>query len=146
MSIEFIGMIHHRHASEIHPAGEKILDRDYIRSFAQAAEAGGFDRLLVGYHSDAPDGFLVAAQAAVFTDRIGFLVAHRPGFVAPTVAARKFATLDQITGGRAAMHVITGGGDKDQQRDGDYLDKDARYERTDECRHPEADLDRARPC
>jgi alkanesulfonate monooxygenase len=132
MSVEFIGMIHHRHASEIHPPGEKIPDRNYIRSFAQTAEAGGFDRLLVGYHSDAPDGFLVAAEAAAGTDRIGFLVAHRPGFVAPTVAARKFATLDQITGGRASMHVITGGDDKDQQRDGDYLDKGARYERTDE--------------
>ena len=69
MTIEFIGMI-----------------RGYIRDFAQAAEAGGFDRLLVGYDSDAPDGFLVAASAASHTDRIGFLVAHRPGFVAPTVA------------------------------------------------------------
>ena len=37
-----------------------------------------------------------------------------PGFVAPTLAARKFATLDQITGGRAAIHVISGGDDADQ--------------------------------
>src|SRR5215472_821505 len=69
MSIEFIGMIHHRHASEIHPPGPAVLDRGYIRDFAQAAEKGGFDRLLVGYHSDAPDGFLVAASAASHTDR-----------------------------------------------------------------------------
>lgn len=132
MTVEFIGMIHHRHASEIHPPGETILDRDYVRTFAQAAEAGGFDRLLVGYHSDAPDGFLVAALAASYTERIGFLVAHRPGFVAPTVAARKYATLDLITDGRAALHVITGGDDVDQRKDGDYLDKEARYERSDE--------------
>lgn len=132
MSVEFIGMIHHRHASEIHPAANVVLDRGYIRDFAQAAEAGGFDRLLVGYFSDAPDGFLVAASAAAHTDRISFLLAHRPGFVAPTVAARKFATLDQITDGRAAVHVISGGDDVDQQRDGDWLDKDERYARTDE--------------
>jgi alkanesulfonate monooxygenase len=132
MTVEFIGMIHHRHASEIHPPSNLVLDRGYIRDFAQAAEAGGFDRLLVGYFSDAPDGFLVAASAASHTDRIGFLVAHRPGFIAPTLAARKFATLDQITGGRAAIHVISGGDDVDQHRDGDWLDKDERYARTDE--------------
>ncbi len=132
MTVEFIGMIHHRHASEIHPASGPILDRSYIKTFVQAAEAAQFDRLLVGYHSDAPDGFLVAASAAAHSERIGFLVAHRPGFVAPTVAARKFASLDQITGGRAAIHVISGGDDTDQRRDGDYLAKDERYARTDE--------------
>ena len=84
-----------------------LLDRGYIREFAQAAETGGFDQVLVGYFSDGPDGFLLAAAAAAHTERLSFLVAHRPGFVAPTLAARKFATLDQITGGRAAIHVIS---------------------------------------
>jgi alkanesulfonate monooxygenase len=132
MDVEFIGMIHHRHQSEIHPPAPIVLDRGYIRDFAQAAEAGGFDRVLVGYFSDAPDGFLVAAHAAAHTDRLGFLLAHRPGFMAPTLAARKLATLDQITGGRAALHVISGGDDVDQLRDGDTLAKDERYARTDE--------------
>lgn len=132
MTVEFIGMIHHREQSEIRPPANIVLDRGYIRDFAQSAEALGFDRLLVGYYSDAPDGLLVAAAAAAYTDRIGFLVAHRPGFVAPTVAARKFATLDHITAGRIAIHVISGGDDVDQQRDGDWLDKDERYARTDE--------------
>ena len=58
-----------------------------------------------------------------------------PGFVAPTLAARKFATLDQITGGRAAIHVISGGDDVDQFRDGDTLAKEERYARTDEYVH-----------
>ena len=132
MTPEFIGMIHHREASEIHPPGPVVYDRGYIRDFAQAAEAGGFDRVLVGYFADGPDGFLLAATAAQFTERLGFLVAHRPGFVAPTLAARKFATLDQMTGGRAAMHVITGGDDADMFRDGDVSTKDERYARTDE--------------
>jgi alkanesulfonate monooxygenase len=132
MDISFIGMIHHRHQSEIHPPAPVVFDRDYIRDFAQAAEAGGFDRVLVGYFSDAPDGFLVAAHAAACTQRLGFLLAHRPGFVAPPLAARKLATLDQLTGGRLALHVISGGDDSDQRRDGDYLAKDERYARTDE--------------
>jgi alkanesulfonate monooxygenase len=135
MSIEFIGMIHHRHGSEIHPPGSVVFDRGYVRDFAQAAEAANFDRVLVGYFADGPDGFLLAAYAAAQTERLGFLIAHRPGFVAPTLAARKFATLDQVTGGRAAIHVITGGDDADQLRDGDTLPKDERYARTDEYVH-----------
>ena len=91
-----------------------------------------FDRVLVGWHSNGPDGLLIAADAASHTKRVGFLVAHRPGFQAPTNAARSFATLDQLSQGRAAIHVISGGDDVDQQRDGDYLGKDERYSRTDE--------------
>ena len=135
MSIEFIGMIHHREASEIHPPGPRLFDHGYIRDFAQAAEAGGFDRVLVGYFSDGPDGFLLASLAATYTERLSFLVAHRPGFIAPTLAARKFATLDQLSNGRAAIHVISGGDDADQFRDGDTLPKDERYARTDEYMH-----------
>ncbi len=135
MSVEFIGMIHHREASEVRPPPDVVFDHGYIRDFAHAAEAGGFDRVLVGYFSDGPDGFLLAATAAAHTTRLGFLIAHRPGFVAPTLAARKFATLDQVTNGRAAIHVISGGDDVDQRRDGDWLPKDERYARTDEYVH-----------
>ena len=132
MSVEFIGMIHHREASEIKSPPPVLWDQGYIRDFAQAAEAGGFDKVLVGYFSDGPDGFLLAAAAAAHTTRLGFLLAHRPGFVAPTLAARKLATLDQVTGGRAAVHIISGGDDADQFRDGDTLRKEDRYARTDE--------------
>jgi alkanesulfonate monooxygenase len=132
MSVEFIGMIGTRDASETRPPSGPVIDRDYIARFAQAHENGGFDRVLVGYFSNAADGFLVTAHAAHATTRLGFLLAHRPGFVAPTVAARKLATLDQFTGGRAAVHIISGGDDQDQQRDGDYLGHDERYARTDE--------------
>jgi alkanesulfonate monooxygenase len=132
MTVEFIGMIHHKQGSEIRPPGPMVLDRGYIRDFAQAAEAGGFDRILIGYFADGADGFLVGALAAQYTERLGMLVAHRPGFIQPPVAARKFATLDQITGGRVAMHVITGGEDAEMLRDGDVSTKEERYARTDE--------------
>jgi alkanesulfonate monooxygenase len=74
----------------------------------------------------------VAAYAAAVTEKLGFLIAHRPGFVFPTTAARTFATLDQFSGGRVAVHTITGGSDAEQRRDGDYLTKDDRYARTEE--------------
>jgi alkanesulfonate monooxygenase len=88
--------------------------------------------VLIGYGSSWPEGTQVAAYAAAHTERLGFLVAHRPGFVAPTLAARTFATMDQFAGGRIGVHIITGGSDAEQRRDGDYLSKDERYDRTDE--------------
>ncbi len=111
------------------PAG---VDGDYIVEFAQVHEQAGFDMALTGYSSSTPDGFEVAGHAAAHTSRLGYLIAHRPGFVAPTLAARKAATLDQLTAGRIALHIISGGSDQEQERDGDFLDHDARYRRTDE--------------
>ena len=108
------------------------VDPDYILDFARTHEASGFDMVLTGYSSSTPDGFEVAGYAAAHTERLGYLIAHRPGFVAPTLAARKAATLDQLTNGRIALHVITGGNDLEQRQDGDWLDHDARYRRTDE--------------
>ena len=108
------------------------VDTEYILEFAHAHEDAGFDMVLTGYSSSTPDGFEVAGYAAAHTERLGYLIAHRPGFVAPTLAARKAATLDQLTGGRIALHIITGGSDVEQRQDGDWLDHDARYRRTDE--------------
>lgn len=108
------------------------MDPDYVVEFSQAHEQAGFDMTLIGYASTIADPLLVAAHAAAHTKTLGYLLAHRPGFVAPTLAARKFATLDHITGGRIAMHVITGGSATEQRKDGDFLDHDERYRRTDE--------------
>jgi alkanesulfonate monooxygenase len=130
--IEFIGMIQAQKVSEIHPARGPAIDRDYVRAFAQAHEQAGFDRVLVPHHSTSPDATLTVAYAASVTDRIHFMLAHRPGFVSPTLAARQFASLDQFSGGRLGVHYISGGSDDEQKRDGDWLDHDQRYARTDE--------------
>lgn len=131
MAIQILGMIWHREASEIIPA-TKTFDKEFIKNIAQAHENSDFDRILVGYWSDQADGFLVTAHAAAQTSKINFLLAHRPGFIAPTLAARKFASLDHLTDGRLAIHIISGGSDIDQRKDGDFLNKQQRYERTDE--------------
>jgi alkanesulfonate monooxygenase len=135
MPVEFIGMIGVRpegaDGAAVHVIGGAI-DRDWIRDFSRAHERAGFDRVLVGYTSTSADGFIVTAYAASLTERLSFLLAHRPGFMAPTLAARKAATLDHLTGGRLALHIITGGSDAEQARDGDWLDHDTRYRRTDE--------------
>ena len=90
MPVEFIGLISTNHASEIHGGDGPLIDRAYVRKFARAHEESDFDRVLVGYSSSSPDGLQVAAYAAAHTERLGYLIAHRPGFVFPTVAARAF--------------------------------------------------------
>ena len=132
MPIEFIGMIATRPGSETESAPGPTIDPAYLRRFARAHEDAGFDRVLIGYGASQPDGAQVAAYAAAHTERLTFLIAHRPGFVFPTLAARTFATLDHLSGGRIAVHVITGGNDHEQRREGDRLGKDERYARTDE--------------
>lgn len=107
----------------------------FVVEFAQAHEAAGFDMVLVGYSSSSAEGFLVAMHAAAQTERMSFLVAHRPGFVAPTLFARKAATFDHLTGGRLALHIITGKTDAEQWGDGDFTPKAARYERAQEYLH-----------
>ncbi len=55
-----------------------------------------------------------------------------PEFTQPTLAARQLATLDRLSGGRVAVHIITGGADEEMARDGDTSTKEERYQRTDE--------------
>jgi alkanesulfonate monooxygenase len=133
MPVEFIGMIFHRPGSDLQAfVGGLEIDRDFVQRFAQAHEEADFDRVLIGTASLAPEGAQIAAYASAHTERLSYLVSHRPGFRAPTVAARELATLDQFCEGRIAVHIITGGHDAEQRRDGDFLEKDERYARTDE--------------
>jgi alkanesulfonate monooxygenase len=132
MPVEFIGFIGSQPSSEIHPPSGPVLDRAYVERVARAHDDGGFDRALVAFHSTGPESQHLAAHAASVTSRLGFMIAHRPGFTAPTVAARQLATLDQLTGGRIAVHIITGGSDDEMAKDGDQTTKDVRYARTDE--------------
>lgn len=130
MSVEFIGFVGTQEVSEIIPPAGSVIDPDYTRSVALAHEAGGFDRVLMAHSSASPDAVVTAAQVFADTTRLSVLLAHRPGFVAPTLEARTLATLDHFSKGRIAVHVITGGDDADQRRDGDYLGHDERYART----------------
>jgi len=132
MSLEFIGYIGTQHSSEIIDAPRSGLDLAHVERTARVHEEGGFDRALVAFHSTSPESILVAQHAASVTKKLGFMVAHRPGFTQPTLAARQLATLDQITGGRSAVHIITGGNEFEMRQDGSFIDKNERYARADE--------------
>ncbi|MBB3213459.1 alkanesulfonate monooxygenase [Herbaspirillum sp. Sphag1AN] len=132
MSIEFIGYATTQESSEtILPHGP-VVSKNYLATVARVHENGGFDRVLIAHNSGSVDGFQVAAYIAAQTERLGVLLAHRPGFMAPTLAARQLASLDQFSDGRLAVHIISGGDDTEQQRDGDFLSHDERYARSDE--------------
>lgn len=132
MPIEFIGALSSRQGSESVEAQGPIIDKSWLSAIARAHEYAGFDRALVAYSSSSPDAYQIAAFAAHQTESLKLLLAHRPGFQVPTLAARSLASLDHFSEGRLAVHIISGGSDTEQQKDGDYLAHDERYERTDE--------------
>ncbi|MFE6872069.1 LLM class flavin-dependent oxidoreductase [Kitasatospora sp. NPDC057692] len=111
---------------------ERAADPGHVARTARENEEDGLDSALVVQSSSWPDPWLVATWALAATSRLRIAVAHRVGTTAPTVAARQLATLDRLSGGRAAAHVIVGSSDLDVARDGDLLGKQDRYRRADE--------------
>ena len=130
MSIEFIGYVGHFNSSETARRTGPAVDIDHIEAVAKAHEYVDFDRALVAFHSTSAESILIGQHVASVTERLKLMIAHRPGFTAPTLAARQLATLDQFSRGRTAVHIITGGNDVELAQDGDHLTKDERYART----------------
>ncbi|MFE0719495.1 LLM class flavin-dependent oxidoreductase [Streptomyces rochei] len=118
------------------PATESGRDRPptvgYLSQIARAAEDLGFVGVLTPTGAWCEDAWLTTAMVAQHTERLKFLVAFRPGFVSPTLAAQMASTFQRHTGGRLLLNVVTGGESPEQRAYGDFLDKDARYRRTGE--------------
>ncbi|MFU0437665.1 LLM class flavin-dependent oxidoreductase [Streptomyces sp. BG2AG] len=104
----------------------------YLAQIARAAEDVGFTGVLTPTGAWCEDAWLTTAMVSQHTERLKFLVAFRPGFVSPTLAAQMAATYQRQTGGRLLLNVVTGGESQEQRAYGDFLDKDARYARTGE--------------
>jgi alkanesulfonate monooxygenase len=118
------------------PATETGRDRPptvgYLSQIARAAEDLGFVGALTPTGAWCEDAWLTTAMVSQRTERLKFLVAFRPGFVSPTLAAQMASTFQRQTGGRLLLNVVTGGESHEQRAYGDFLDKDARYRRTGE--------------
>jgi alkanesulfonate monooxygenase len=108
----------------------KSIDPAHADRYARMLDDYGFDCTLLGYNSDGVDPFVVASRVLARTERLKTVVALRPNICHPTVAAQSLATLDQLGGGRTIVHIISGGSDTEQRRQGDYLDKAERYARS----------------
>jgi alkanesulfonate monooxygenase len=105
-------------------------DLDYLKQVALAADRAGFLGALIPTGVHCEDAWLVAAAIAQHTRRLKPLVAFRPGLVQPAVAAQSVASFQQLFDERLLLNVVTGGSSTEQRAYGDFLDHDARYERT----------------
>jgi alkanesulfonate monooxygenase len=130
VAVEFISAINVNASNELNRLGETAVDTEFFRRYVRELEAAAFDYTLVPYASAYHDPFAVANAIVARSERIAPIVALRPNIMFPTVAAKALATLDQFGGGRVAVHFIAGGSDAEQAREGDYLTKAQRYERT----------------
>jgi len=130
--VEFISLSHLNPSTELEPIPTRGIDLRYMRRYVAALEDGGYDYTLLPYGSSTADSFVVASAVGQLTERIKPIVALRPNTTPPLVGAQKLATLDQLTEGRAVVHIISGGSDAEQARQGDYLPKEERYARSTE--------------
>ncbi|MET9266674.1 LLM class flavin-dependent oxidoreductase [Amycolatopsis sp. NPDC004079] len=105
-------------------------DIEYLIQVARAAEGLGFAGVLTPTGLFCEDAWLVAAALARETDRLKFMVALRPGFLSPTLAAQMVATYQRLSGGRLQLNVVCGGDRDEQARYGDWLSHDERYARS----------------
>ncbi|MET7929224.1 LLM class flavin-dependent oxidoreductase [Streptomyces sp. NPDC005349] len=112
--------------------GDRHPSIGYLTQIARAAEDLGFVGALTPTGAWCEDAWLTTAMLSQQTERLKFLVAFRPGFVSPTLAAQMASTYQRQTGGRLLLNVVTGGESREQRAYGDFLDKDARYARTGE--------------
>jgi len=128
------------------PAAGSHIEFDSFRRFAQTAERGKFDFLFLAeglrlreqhgqiYDLDVvgrPDTFTVLAALAAVTEHVGLTGTINSTFNEPYEVARQFASLDHLSGGRAAWNVVTSWDafTGENFRRGGFLARYDRYER-----------------
>ncbi len=115
---------------------------DYVRRLAQRSEAIGFDVTLVaelnlndikGADAPALDAWTTAAALAAVTERLEIMIAVRPTFHPPALLAKQAANLDQLSGGRVSLNVVSSWWEDEARQYGVAFDQhDQRYARTGE--------------
>ncbi|WP_462413615.1 LLM class flavin-dependent oxidoreductase [Neobacillus sp. Marseille-QA0830] len=141
----------HHVAAWRHPESstEQLLSFDLYRKLAETAERGKFDMIFfadgnavhdrngIGIEQTVnvrPDPMTLLAALAVVTKHIGLAATASTTYNEPFHLARKFATIDHLSGGRSAWNVVTSSDESEalnfsQER---HLVHSARYERAEE--------------
>jgi FMN-dependent oxidoreductase (nitrilotriacetate monooxygenase family) len=105
------------------------FDLVFLAETLRMREQGGkvYDRDVAGR----PDNFTILSALAAVTDRIGLVGTANSTFHEPYELARKFATLDHLSAGRAGWNVVTSWDAYvgENFRRGGYLKESQRYER-----------------
>ncbi|HEY9369511.1 LLM class flavin-dependent oxidoreductase [Streptomyces sp.] len=134
----------HHDAAWRHPRTqpERVTDLRYFQQLAQTAERGLLDSVFLAdglalwgnARFNALGGFepltLLSALAAV-TERVGLIATVSTTFNEPFHTARKFASLDHLSGGRAGWNIVTSGSVNEARNFGqdEHLEHRLRYER-----------------
>lgn len=108
--------------------GSRIIDFNYSKQIAVAADTLGFDGVLIPTGRLCEDPWVVASSLIGATQNLKFLVALRPGLLQPSLAARMTATLDRFSNGRVAINLVAGGDKTELEGDGLYQNPEERYE------------------
>jgi alkanesulfonate monooxygenase len=107
--------------------GARVNDLAYFKQIAIAADSLGYEGVLLPTGRSCEDSWIVAASLIDATRHLKFLVALRPGLVAPSQSARMAATLDRLSGGRLLVNLVTGGDPDELAGDGQFLGHAERY-------------------
>jgi FMNH2-dependent dimethyl sulfone monooxygenase len=115
---------------------------DYVSKLARRSEKIGFDVTLIAELNlndikgvDAPslDAWSTAAALAAVTETLELMVAVRPTFHIPALLAKQAANIDQISGGRVSLNVVSSWWAEEAKKYGVHFDQhDDRYARTSE--------------
>jgi len=111
------------------PEGSRTVDYGYYRQLAQAYDHLGYTGAL--FATGAHDVWVLAAALLPHTERMKFLCAVHPGVIQPTLLAKMAATLQEFSGGRTLLNIVSG----DAKMMGAYgltMPHDERYEMADE--------------
>ncbi|MEW9532061.1 LLM class flavin-dependent oxidoreductase [Microbispora sp. NPDC049125] len=142
----FLMGVGHHEAAWRHPRTEprRVTDVRHFQHLARVAERGRLDSVFLAdglalwgnVRHNALGGLepltLLSALAAV-TDHVGLIATVSTTYNEPFHVARKFASLDHISGGRAGWNIVTSAGEAEAHNFG--IDRPAhrlRYERADE--------------
>ncbi|MBD2870547.1 LLM class flavin-dependent oxidoreductase [Paenibacillus arenilitoris] len=137
----------HHEASWRHPnsAPERAVDVNYYVKLARTAERGKLDSLFLADSYGLPptikykvlqglEPFTLLSALAMATERIGLIGTASTTYNEPFHVARKFASLDLISGGRAGWNIVTSTGNTTafNFRDEELPDHSDRYRRAEE--------------
>ena len=114
------------------PAAKIPQSRALFDEIVEAVDTGGYKYLLIPVNTTCWEATVLASYYVAKTRNVAPLIALRAGYTNPALAARMFATLDQMSNGRLCINLIAGLNDDDAAADGVRDPKIVRYEKMDE--------------